>query len=158
MCYEGRKVERNSPRMLIDDLSMLPLPDYQSVNLNSYQGRAGFSISSQKRALIQSTRGCPYECSYCHDIMKNRFRARPPESVMAEILELYHKYEIRDFVFADDLFNLRIKSAETLLRMIINEPIKIRLFFPNGLRGDIITTSLIDLLVEAGMVEVKLCP
>ena len=149
------KIVRTPPRSLIEDLSKLPLPDYDSVNLNSYNGRPGFSISSQKRALIQSTRGCPYECSYCHDIMKNRFRARPPESVMTEILELYHKYEIRDFVFADDLFNLRIKNAEALLKMIINEPIKIRLFFPNGLRGDIITPELIDLLVEAGMVEVN---
>ncbi len=151
---DGRP-QRNAERPLIDDLAQLPIPDYDAVDLNRFQGLSGFSISSQKRALIQFSRGCPYSCSYCHDIMKKRFRVRPPELVMAELLDLYYKHDIRDFVFADDLFNLHVKSAERFLTMIVNESINVRLFFPNGLRGDIISPSLIDLLTKAGMVEVN---
>ncbi len=149
------KPQRNTERALIEDLSLLPIPDYDAVDLNRFQGLSGFSISSQKRALIQFSRGCPYSCAYCHDIMKKKFRVRPPELVMAEIHELYYKHDIRDFVFADDLFNLHAKNAEKFLSMIINESINVRLFFPNGLRGDIISPSLIDLLTEAGMAEVN---
>ncbi len=149
------KPQRNAERPLIDDLSLLPIPDYDAVDLSRFQGLSGFSISSQKRALIQFSRGCPYSCAYCHDIMKKEFRVRPPELVMAEILELYYKHDIRDFVFADDLFNLHAKNAEEFLNMIINESINVRLFFSNGLRGDIISPSLIDLLTEAGMAEVN---
>lgn len=149
------KPKRNAERPLIDDLALLPIPDYDAIDLDRFQGLSGFSISSQKRALIQFSRGCPYSCAYCHDIMKKRFRVRPPELVMAEILNLYYDHGIHDFIFVDDLFNLHAKSAEKLLNMIINEPINIRLFFPNGLRGDIISPSLIDLLTEAGMVEVN---
>ncbi len=156
LCFlHNGKPQRTMIRPLIDDLTLLPIPDYDAVDLNQFEGLPGFSISSGKRALIQFSRGCPYTCAYCHEIMKKKFRVRPAKLVMSEILELYYKHGIRDFVFADDLFNLDTKNAEKFLKMIINESIKIRLFFPNGLRGDIITPSLIDLLTEAGMVEVN---
>ncbi|MEE8431988.1 MAG: radical SAM protein [Candidatus Desulfatibia sp.] len=142
-------------RPLISDLAELPMPDYDAVQLHDYNKLAGFSCSSRPRATIQFSRGCPYSCTYCHDIMKKTYRTRPPEAVFEEIEFLRREKNIRNFIFVDDLFNLHAEQAEILLRKIRDELPGLRLFFPNGLRGDRIEPGFIDLLTEAGMVEVN---
>jgi radical SAM superfamily enzyme YgiQ (UPF0313 family) len=62
----------------------------------------------------------------------------------------------RRFVFIDDIFNLDIRNSSKLFQKIIDHSLKVQLFFPNGLRGDLLTEEYIDLMVEAGTVNVAL--
>ena len=53
---------------------------------------------------------------------------------------------IRRFVFIDDIFNLEKKNSSRLLETIIKSKMDVQLFFPNGLRGDILEKDFIDLM------------
>lgn len=152
---ENGTVVHTGERELIEELSELPMPDYDAVSLERFDGMAGFSCSSRPRATIQFSRGCPYDCSYCHDIMKKCFRTRPAESVLNEMAYLRNEKNINDFIFVDDLFNLHEKKASLLLEMIRDTLPGARLFFPNGLRGDQVDSDFIELLEEAGTVEIN---
>ena len=47
-----------------------------------------------------------------------------------------------------------MKRATEIFDRIIDEKIKVRIQFPNGLRGDIMTEEFIDKMVEAGTISV----
>ena len=98
-----------------------------------------------------SSRACPWRCTYCHNSYGKKFRERSGENVLAEMELLVTKYGVREFVFMDDIFNLRAERAKTIARGIIDRGWKIRLTFPNGFRGDILDEELVLLLKEAGM-------
>ncbi len=56
-----------------------------------------------RAAVIQFSRGCPHQCSYCgqRDFWK-KWRHRNPEELAAEIAWLYRHYNVRFFTFADE--------------------------------------------------------
>ena len=93
---------------------------------------------------MESTRGCPYSCTYCHVIFGKKTRYRSPESVVDEIKTLIKEQNITDLFFTDDIFNINKKRATKIFDLIIAEKIKIRIHFPNGLRGDIMDEAFID--------------
>jgi amino acid adenylation domain-containing protein len=104
---------------------------------------------------IQATRGCPYNCAFCHKIWPKKHVVRSAENIFKEIMNCYDA-GIQRFVFIDDIFNLDIKNSTRLFKKIIQHQLDIQLFFPNGLRGDILTTDFIDLMIEAGTVNIDL--
>ena len=76
----------------------VPLPDRSSVA--RYRNRY-FYIFHDKVALLKTSFGCPYNCSFCfcRIITDNRFHQRPLEEVIEE-LELIHETEI--YIVDDD--------------------------------------------------------
>lgn len=148
----GGRVLRSAPRPLISDLDDLPLPDYSLVDLDVFSNRfLTFSSKiSQPHANIMTTRGCPYQCAYCHNILGKRFRTRSPENVFAEIRHLHDRYGLTDFQVIDDIFNLDLGRAKRICDLLIGSGMKLTLSFPNALRGDRVDRELIDKMAAAG--------
>ena len=46
-------------------------------------------------APITTTRGCPYSCTYCHDLFQKRFRVRSAKHLVDE-LEVLHDLGVLD--------------------------------------------------------------
>jgi len=59
-----------------------------------------------------------------------------------------------DFYVVDDIFNMNRKRTEAIFRLIIGLRQDWRLYFVNGLRADIMTRELVDLMADAGTVWV----
>ncbi len=59
-------------------------------------------------ATVITTIGCPYECIFCHSGNQDFFPF-PIENVAKYVIELYSKYNVRNFHFLDDLFAYNIK-------------------------------------------------
>lgn len=139
------------PRKLIENLDSLPLPAWDLINLDTYAKHFGMSTPSGKRkyASIITSRGCPYRCTYCHNIFGKKFRTRSPDNVINEFLHLYRK-GVRDFEIIDDIFNLDKKRAIEIMDKIIASGIEINIDFPNGLRGDILDEEILNRLKKAG--------
>lgn len=148
------EMEVTSPRAQITDINDLPIPDRSLVNYEKYNRLIGQALVKNTIAL-QATRGCPYNCIYCHKIWPKSHVFRSAENILAEI-ELYYNMGVRRFVFVDDVFNLHHGNSSRLFQQIIAKGLKVQLFFPNGLRGDILTKEYIDLMVEAGTVNISL--
>jgi len=142
------------PRTQVTDLDGLPFPDRSLVDYEAYSRYIGQAMVKNSISM-QATRGCPFSCAYCHKIWPKNHVFRSAENIFAEV-QLYYNMGIRRFAFIDDIFNLNIKNSERFFRLIIENRLDLQLFFPNGVRGDILTKAYIDLMVEAGTVNLAL--
>lgn len=150
----GPAVVVTAPRPQITDLDALPFPDRDLLDHHRYgqylsDGRAENAIS------IMATRGCPFKCLYCHKIWPKTQMVRSADNVFQEVL-FHYRRGCRAFTFLDDIFNLNRRNSAAFFRLVIKNKLKIRIFFSNGLRGDILTPDYIDLMSEAGVVQLVL--
>ena len=143
-------------RPFIDDLDTLPFPAWDLINLEKYFNLPTFNIiyASKKYMSIFTSRGCPYHCTYCHNIFGKNFRVRTPENVFQEIEYLYRTYGIKEFQIVDDTFNVKMERAKKICDLIIKSDLKIFLTFPNGVRGDIMDEELLLKLRQAGTYKI----
>ena len=146
----GEEVSIGPPRAVISDLDTLPFPAWDLADVDAYSRRPGMDYTGLRRYMgLLSSRGCPYECVYCHNLHGKAYRTHSPEYVLGMIRELSGRYGIHDFDFFDDIFNLDGPRMERILEGIASGP-EIRFSFPNGLRGDLLSAEQIRLLKVAG--------
>jgi len=141
-------------REQIMDFDSLPIPDRSYVDYEKYGKYIGMAMV-KRTITIQATRGCPYDCAYCHKIWPKVNVVRSAENIFNEV-KLYYEMGIRRFVFIDDIFNLDKVNSTRFFNMVIDSGMKLNIFFPNGLRGDLLTKEYIDLMVAAGTVSIAL--
>ncbi len=146
----GGEVCVGPPRAVISDLDTLPFPAWDLADVDAYSRLPGMDYTGPRRYMgLLSSRGCPYDCAYCHNLHGKAFRAHSPGYVLGMIRELSDRYGIHDFDFFDDIFNLDGPRMERILEEIARRP-RIHFSFPNGLRGDLLSAEQIRLLKVAG--------
>jgi radical SAM superfamily enzyme YgiQ (UPF0313 family) len=137
---------------IIEDLDVLPMPAYDLIDLTRYWKSQSFApMRNRKYISLLSTRGCPFQCVYCHKIFGKKIRAHSAERVIAEIEHFKSVYGVDDIEFIDDMFNFdsdRLFEVSDLMR---KRDIRIRLAIPNGIRGDLITQEQVDAMRAAGL-------
>ncbi len=104
-----------SPKL--SDLKGLPAPRYDLLDLRRYR---------IPNLPAQTTRGCPYACSYCEvtQVYGARFRYRPPEEVVEEVRTLMRLGRRKFVYFVDDIFNAHRKHAFAVMEGLL--PLKVR--------------------------------
>ncbi len=121
------------------DLDTLPLPAWDRVDISWYGRHKSMApIGIRPYMPIVTSRGCPYGCIYCHRVHGRSYRARSPESVLAEVREIHARYGISHFEILDDNFNLQHDRALAILEGLARLPWKVSLAFPNGVRSDLL--------------------
>jgi len=98
-----------------------------------------------------TSRGCPYQCSYCHRLFGKRFRKQSAERIVAEIEYYVRRFNIHEMAFLDDVFNLDKQRVLEFSRLVRSKGLNLRLDFASGLRGDLLDEETIDALIDAGM-------
>ncbi|MBN1400132.1 MAG: radical SAM protein [Anaerolineae bacterium] len=150
LCYarDGELI-CNPPRPLIEDLDSLPLPARHLFELDRYPL---YAPNGERMVTLLSSRGCPYNCSYCFKgIVGRTYRQRSPESVLEEIRLLMREYGYRNFYFIDDLFTLDRRRLRAITTQIIEEGLDIR--WQCLARVDRVTPELLDLMYRSGCRE-----
>lgn len=142
---------KTEPRPQIRDLDNLPIPQRSLVNYEVYNKYNGMALVKNSITL-QGTRGCPYKCAYCHKIWPKTHVVRSAEHIYNEV-KLYYDMGVRRFSFIDDIFNLHKKNSLKFFQFIIDKGLDVHLFFPNGIRADIMDDDYIDLMVAAGTIN-----
>ena len=96
----------SSVREHIKNLDDLPFPAYRL--LPEFPRRYNLPLFSYPKApntSIISSRGCPYQCSYCdRSVFSRGFRFNSPEYIVEHLKMLNRDYGIRHVFFYDDLF------------------------------------------------------
>ncbi|MET9253970.1 radical SAM protein [Streptomyces sp. NPDC003717] len=103
-------------------------------------------------ALLESSRGCPWSCSYCaKGPVRDRFARRPAARVVAEVRELVRRGV--DYVFfVDETFNLPGAGLDELLGELARLPVS---FGFQG-RADLMSPAMADALARSGCVYAEL--
>jgi anaerobic magnesium-protoporphyrin IX monomethyl ester cyclase len=145
----------NTRQDLITDLDSLPMPAWDLVDFDRYRRRDRpymlTNVDELPYANLFTSRGCPYLCTYCHDIFTKRFVYQSEETVLEQIRVLHEDYGICDFHIIDDIFNLHKPRVQSIMNAIAKRwNGKIRIAFPNGIRGDILDEKTIEAMVTGG--------
>ena len=99
-------------------------------------------FSSHQIQYIETSRGCPYKCSYCLASLEERVRYFPAEMVLENIQMLIDSGS-RVFKFLDRTFNLNIKNSIIVIKYII-ENHKPGNSFQFEITGDILDERILD--------------
>ena len=136
----------------VEDIDSLPLPAYDLIDLKAYW-RVQVMTASMRRGYTSlfSSRGCPFNCIYCHKIFGNKLRMHSAQRVVEEMKLYIKNYGVDCFEFEDDIFNHDRKRLFEICELIGKLDTRIGLSFPNGLRVDELGKSSIDALADAGM-------
>lgn len=151
---QGDRVSDSGDGDIPDNLDDLPNPDYGLVDLGLYEKHLSYAYNHRRQGVLVTSRGCPYLCTYCNTFAGKAARLRSAAHVVAEMEALWKDHSIRDFYVVDDIFNLNRKRTAEIFRRIVELGVDWRLYFVNGLRADIMTRELVDLMAEAGTVWV----
>lgn len=142
-------------RDYIKSLDSLPFASLNKVDIKKY------SVPLSKRSpisSINSSRGCPYRCSFCFHSMGYLWRARSPKNVVDEIEWQVNELGIREICIEDDNFLLDIKRAEEILDLIIRRNIKVSLQLHNGVRIEDLDFDLLKKMRAAGVWLIIISP
>jgi len=87
-------------------------PDYSLLDLNRYIFN-GWIVG-----LIQTSRGCPFNCAFCQNSVfhRGRWRKHSSEFVIEMLRDLRSKYDFRVFSFSDDNFWVDKNRAKDIIR------------------------------------------
>jgi anaerobic magnesium-protoporphyrin IX monomethyl ester cyclase len=143
------RIVSNPDRALNKNMDALPFPDRNLAGVQYDSAIFGVKINSRKFTTILSSRGCPFNCSFCgiRKFTRGAWRPRSVENVMAE-LEYLQSEGYEQFLFADDNFTLNAKRVSKLCRSIKKEGMDIEWFCDS--RVDHISYDMFRDMVNAG--------
>lgn len=155
----GGTIKINKPRELIADLDILPFPAWHLMPPNKYRIAPVLEPAhASPIAPVLTTRGCPYNCSFCASNITwlRQLRLRSTRNVLAEIKMLKEKFGVKEIHFCDDNFTMNIQRAEEMCDLLIKEKINLPWQCPNGVRIDRLTLPLLKKMKKAGCYAVGL--
>lgn len=124
ICYsENMQGVKNESRPFNENLDGLPFPARHLVDNNIYKRPDNGKV----QAVIKVSRGCPYHCFFClaTPVSGAKVRMRSAENIVKEIKECVEKYNIRNFLFWSDIFNIDRDWTINLCKKIIESGLKI---------------------------------
>jgi anaerobic magnesium-protoporphyrin IX monomethyl ester cyclase len=130
----------------IRDLDALPFPFY-----DHFSSVSDYGGSIPEYPLLTS-RGCPYQCSYCSmpQIMGEKWRAHSPSRVIQELHHAKEKYGSTRFTIVDDNFTLNLSRVENICDRLISDHLKLTWNSQNGIRADRIDRDLATKMRRSG--------
>jgi len=150
-------------RELIPNLDELPFINHKLFDMKTYLDKYKFNVSEPypikfdliKALPINTARGCPYNCTFCYHVFKNkRYRTRSKENICKEIKYLQKEYGLNYVQFFDELTFFSKKQASDFADYLLKE--KIEVFWSADCRVGLFGENDLDLalkLKEAGCVE-----
>jgi radical SAM superfamily enzyme YgiQ (UPF0313 family) len=140
-------MHQNPVAEAVQNLDALPFPDFSLLDLGKGKGVTRGLVRSTLP--IQTSRGCPYDCTFCSvtQMFGRNYRRRSTQSVIDELA--HYDPGLRKLFFYDDNFAVNSVRAKELLREMIAR--KLGFKWTTQVRADIAKDSeLLDLMVEAG--------
>lgn len=133
-------------RPFIEDLDSLPFPARHLVDNSIYRR----PDNNKVQATIKVARGCPFHCFFClaTPVSGAKVRRRSPQNIVAEIKECVEKYNIKNFLFWSDIFNLDKQWTLDLCRAIIDSGLKIT--WSANTRADTADLEMAEMMYKSG--------
>jgi len=139
--------------LLHEDLSFLPDLD----DLNTYPYPAFDLLPENTQIPILTSRGCPFNCTYCAShLLHPFFLRRDPYKVVKEIEFWYTRHGVIHFAFYDDA--LLSKPEDMFIPMaqeLLERKLPCRLHCPNGLHLREVTEEIATLMFKAGFHTIR---
>ncbi len=116
-------------RPLIKDVDSLSFPDRSLIDAQYSSTIYGVKVATKKFSTIVSSRGCPFQCTFCgcRKFARGIWRPRSVDNIFAE-LEFLLSEGYEQFLFVDDNFTLNQKRVAEFCQKVKKEGIDIEWF------------------------------
>lgn len=122
---QGDQVVVTGRRELISDLDTLPFPAYH--RLPGFPERYYlplFNYPKTPNGTMITSRGCPYQCSYCdRSVFRKSYRVNSAEYVYEHMKYVRTEYGMRHLTFYDDLFTYDRDRIVKICTMLTSRPL-----------------------------------
>ncbi len=145
----------NAPRGPIMDLDSLPYPDLDSFGIEEYlalqqpNDNLYLYVSDHPRFYpIISSRGCPYNCTFCYHPLGQKYRSRSVDNFIAEVDYVIKRYDVRNLAIFDELISAnRARLFEICAKLKkLSKPVR----WMCQLRVDMIDEEMLAVIKDAG--------
>lgn len=149
---ENGKNRFTGARPPIQDLNNLPFPAVDLLPLDKYHNVSAFWPIPHPAMVVMSSRGCPFNCSFCQPTLRTLFgakvRRRTPENVVDEIEYYIKQYNARGFFFEDDTFTLNSTWVHKFCKEIKER--RLDILWRCNSRVDSLNLALLESMKRAG--------
>jgi radical SAM superfamily enzyme YgiQ (UPF0313 family) len=144
----------NPPRPYLteEDLNRLPYPSFRDY----YGDRRDALRVKDAYYILMATRGCPYQCVFCMQVLGRKVRRRSPASVLDEIETAIERYGAHTINFADEIFLMDHPNTRAILQGIIDRGLTRHIGWAALTRANLVTLDLIALARRAGCINLDL--
>jgi len=143
----------NQPRQVLTpaELDRLPYPDFKDY-YSEPQALTGKNVYYS----IFTSRGCPYNCAFCMQVLGRKARRRSAENVVQEIEYAISHYGAHTFDFSDDIFLFDSRETRELLQLMIDTSLPERIRWSALVRANFVTRELLNLAKKAGCYRLEM--
>jgi hypothetical protein len=136
------------PTSFVPDIETLAPPAHHLIDYQPYVRRGGF-------VSVQAKRGCAFKCEYCvyPQLEGTRYRNRPVETIVDEMAEVVRVQNVRQFFFADSVFNMPRAHTLDLCHEITRRGLDVRwMAYTNSAKFD---GEMAHAMVAAGCLGIE---
>jgi magnesium-protoporphyrin IX monomethyl ester (oxidative) cyclase len=146
----------NPPRSYLPVLDELPFPAYEKLSgFPDGYNLPLFSYIYTPGATMITSRGCPYQCSFCdRSVFQRKYRYNSAEYIYAHMNYLRRRFKVRHITIYDDLFTTHGRRIKSLCAMLIDKPLGMN--FNCIVRVGHADDDLLRMLKEAGFLQLSL--
>ncbi len=150
-----KKFVRTPPRELVGNIDELPQPAFELYDLSQY-ARREWLWRSVPIAMLESSRGCPFDCSFCSSrlVFGRHWRPKSAPRVVAEMLRCLD-LGFREIHFQDDGFTTDLERAKEICRLILSSGRRFPWELYNGIRADRADEEFLALAARAGCYRLR---
>lgn len=150
---EGGRVRLSAPRPLEKDLDRFPAPAYDLFPMEVYN-TASVTSGAPTELRVISSRGCPWNCTFCWHIFGQGMRLRAVEPLLEELDAIRRRYRVDSMLFMDENFTANrprlVELCEGLIRAGWD-----RTPWSCASRADTINRELLALMRRAGCYRIN---
>jgi magnesium-protoporphyrin IX monomethyl ester (oxidative) cyclase len=160
--YYRNEIIINPKTEFIENLDSLPFPAMELLPMENYfkAKEAHGSVKKDRWIPIITSRGCPFNCSFCGtvSIWHRKWRARSPKNVVDEIEKYIKLWNVTEIHFNDENMSMDITRLQNICKEIINRNLHISWQVPNGIRVEKLDFSTLKLMKLSGLYHLTLAP
>jgi magnesium-protoporphyrin IX monomethyl ester (oxidative) cyclase len=152
---DNGQVVTNPPRFHIPEIDTLPFPAYEKLTGFPHGYNLPlFSYILTPGGTMVTSRGCPYQCSYCdRSVFKREYRYNSAEYSYEHMRYLCTRFGIRHINIYDDLFTIHRGRITKLCEFLTSKPLGIQ--FNCAVRVGHADDDLLQMLKDAGALQIS---
>lgn len=149
---DGGSVVQAGERPYLEDINTISFPARHLVPMDCFYD---VFTREQRFATMISSRGCPFDCTYCDrkNRMGRKWRPRDPLNVIEEMGEVKRKFGIREFMFFDDEFIINRERTYEFCEQLMQKGLDI--IWECRARVDMVDRELLKVMKRAGCYRIR---
>jgi anaerobic magnesium-protoporphyrin IX monomethyl ester cyclase len=142
-------VVRTPDALPVQHLDELPMPARDLLPMKEYKS----SLSGRPLTTMVSSRGCPYNCTFCSssEFAGIKWRCRSPQNIADEIEWLVDTYGYRAIAFLDDNFTINPKHVIEICDELQRRGIDVAWWCFSRVDTIVKNVSMIERMAESGL-------